>query len=92
MRGLGLQFQVCNSVSVVCRNGRNFKISIFDPRLQTKYPKKLLFSKNKKTFSSIPMRGRGIQYQVCNSIGSGLTGTHNTGQMQVTKWRTLHTN
>ena len=49
MRGLGLQYQVCNSISVVCSASTNLKMSILDPHLQTKYPKKLLFLKIQKT-------------------------------------------
>ena len=65
MKGLDMQYQVCNSISVVCSAGGSFKMSPVFKRSTLKNDFKFFL---KKTFLSWPMRGLDMQYQDCNSI------------------------
>ena len=65
MRGLDMQYQDCNSISVVCSAGTSFKM---DPVFKRSTLKNDFKEKTRKPFLSCPMRGLGLQFQVCNSI------------------------
>ena len=50
-------------------------MSILDPLSKQSTLKNYFFQKSPKPYFPIPMRGLGMQYLVCNSIGSDLGGT-----------------
>ena len=84
MRGLGMQYQVCNSISEVCSAGRkSFKCQFWTPLFkQSTLKNDLNFFLSKNPFLSTPMRGLGLQYQVRNSI-SKVCGAGNTFKMSI---------